>query len=71
MAEVIFLIIFAIMIIAGTTVIHDYDFFKFLGFVLLTVFAMAVVVLLIVLIGLLFSQFVNFVMTLYVETVTW
>lgn len=70
LAEVIFIIIFLLMITAGTTVIHDYGFFKFLGFAVLSIFAIAVVILLFVLIGLLFSQLVSFVMTVAVELIT-
>ncbi len=70
LAEVIFTLIFLLMITAGTTIIHDYSFFKFLGFVVLSVFAIAVVILLLVLIGLLFSQLAGFVMTVTVELIT-
>lgn len=56
-----------IILAAGTTIIHDYGFGKFLATGLLTIFGIAVIVLLVIMVGLLFQQLAGFVATLLME----
>lgn len=56
-----------IMLIIGTIIIHDFSFGRFWGTTLLTVFAMAVVLFLVVLIIVLVQQFIAFGATVYNE----
>ena len=62
-----FTIYSAIMIVIGTIIIHDFSFGKFVATALLTVFAMAIVLFIIVLIVVLVQQFIAFGATVYNE----
>lgn len=58
-----------IMITIGTMIIHDFSFKKFIGTSLLTIFAMAIILFIIVLIIVLVQQFIAFGVTVYNEII--
>ena len=58
-----------IMIVIGTIIIHDFSFGKFVGTSILTIFAMAIILFIIVLIVVLVQQFIAFGATIYNEII--
>lgn len=64
-----FTIYSVIMLIIGTIVIHDFSFGRFVASAILTVFAMAIVLFIIILIVVLVQQFVAFGATVYNEII--
>ena len=64
------MIYFGFMLIIGMLKIHDFSFGKFLWTTLLTVFGMAVIIFLIIMLIILVQQFGGFVVTLITEIST-
>ena len=63
-------LLFFFMLASGSIIIHEYEFGKFIGTTVVTVFGMAVVVFLLFLIFLLFQQFIGLVSTIIMEIST-
>ena len=56
-----------LLLTIGTIKIHDYSMGRFLGTSALTVFSIAVIVFLVIMIGILMQQFFGFLVTLFLE----
>lgn len=63
------MILTGIVLTVGLMIIHEYSFPKFLGSILLTVFAMLLIVFIIFMLGMLISQLWSFIVTIFMEAV--
>lgn len=62
-------ILAGIMLTVGLMVIHEFSFPKFLGSMLLTVFAMLLIIFILFMLGMLLSQLWSFIVTVFMEVV--
>ena len=60
-------ILTAWVLIVGTMVIHEFNFFKFVGTALLTLFGMLLIVFFLFMLGILLQQFADFLSSLFTE----
>lgn len=62
-------ILTAWVLIVGTMVIHEFNFFKFVGTALLTLFGMLLIVFFLFMLGILLQQFADFLSSLFTEVI--